>query len=219
MKNFLSHLTFNNQLAIVAFAFGFVALFAGNPYQGSSTTLDAKELGLLVEKEADLVSVEELADWIIQGRSDYRLLDLRSEKDFSEYRIPSAENIPVSKLGDSELMRNEKIVLYSEGGIRPAQAWMLLKARAYKAAYILRGGLEEWRSTILFPQLRPNPTGDQLAAAEKANAVSKFFGGTPQTGTQAGGSSTPKLVMPKLEMPAATGGTGASPKKKKKEGC
>jgi hypothetical protein len=49
--------------------------------------------------------------------------------------------------------------------------------------------------------------------------VSKFFGGTPQTDSTAA-ATTPAFTMPKLEMPqAAVTAPGATPVKKKKEGC
>jgi rhodanese-related sulfurtransferase len=217
MKDFFAHLSLNKRLGLVAFVLGFFALFAGSPYSGSEATVNTKGLALMVEKEVDHVNVQTLADWIIQGKSDYRLVDLRNEKDFAEYHIPSSENITLSDLEQSSLHRNEKIVLYSDGGIHSAQAWMLLVAKGYKGVYILRGGLEEWKDQILFPRIPENPTPAQLVEFARVKEVSKFFGGTPQSG---GGTdvTAPKLSMPKLEAPA---GVQAKPAtgKKKKEGC
>lgn len=216
MKQKLARLGLNGRLALIAFALGLIALFAGNPYQGSQVTLDAKELGIIVDRELDHVSVEELADWIIKGRSDYRLLDLRPENDFSAYHIPTAEQVAVADLGDYPIQRNEKMVLYSEGGIHSAQAWMLLKAMKFRGVYILRGGLEEWRDRILFPNIPENPTPDQASIIETMKEVSRYFGGTPQGREK--GSPAPALTLPKLEMPSS--GSPAVPgKKKKKEGC
>jgi rhodanese-related sulfurtransferase len=217
MRNVFARLSLNRKLGLFAFVLGFLALFAGSPYHGSEATVNAKELALIVEKEVDHVGVETLADWIIQGKSDYRLIDLRNEKDFIEYHIPSAENITLSGLDQSNLQHNEKIILYSDGGIHSAQAWMLLEAKGYKGVYILRGGLEEWKDQILFPRIPENPTPAQVVEFAKAKEVSKFFGGSPQMGgtTEA---AAPKLTMPKLEAPAGTQ-TKAAPGKKKKEGC
>lgn len=218
MKQKLSRLGLNGKLALIAFALGLIALFAGNPYQGTQVTLDAKELGMIVHSEIDHVSVEELADWIIKGRSDYRLLDLRSENDFPVYHIPTAEHVILAGLSDYPIQRNEKIILYSEGGIHSAQAWMLLKAMKFRGVYILRGGLEEWQTRILFPPIPQNPTPEQASLFETIEEVSRFFGGTPQG--QAGGtdSPTPTVTMPKLEMPPP-GSPSIPGKKKKKEGC
>jgi hypothetical protein len=117
----------------------------------------------------------------------------------------------------SDLQRNEKIILYSEGGIHSAQAWFLLKVQGFKSVYMLFGGLTEWQEKILFPQMPENATPEQLSAFQKIAEVSKFFGGTPQTG------STPVALQPKPSLPTPALPSGAvNPKiqtKKKKEGC
>ncbi len=216
MKNFFQNLSLNKKLAWIAFILGLAAIFAGNPYKGNSFSLDAKELALIVEKEVDHIDVEELADWIIQGKADYRLIDLRSEKEFNEYHIPTAENVQLSGINNYPMLRNEKIILYSQGGIHSAQAWMLLKAIGYKAVYILRGGLEEWTDKILFPILPQNPKPEEIASFKKLIDVSKFFGGSPQTSGKE--ELLAKKPMPKPEMPSTTSAPAIA-KKKKKEGC
>jgi hypothetical protein len=210
--------TLNQKLALVAGVLGFLAIFAGSPYKGNTATLNVKELGLIVEKETDHINVEELADWIIKGKADYRLIDVRSEKEFETYHIPSAENVPVASLFGGGIQRNEKVILYSEGGIHAAQAWFLLKAQKYHNAYILRDGLAEWKEKILFPSIGESASAEEKSAFEKRKAVSSFFGGTPQVGAT-DSNTTPQIAMPKLEMPAASAAPGGAPKKKKKEGC
>jgi rhodanese-related sulfurtransferase len=218
MKSFFKNLTLNKRLGLLLFVLGFFALLAGSPYHGSGVTLDAKELAAIIQTEADHVSAEELAGWIIEGTSDFRLIDLRSEAEYASYHIPGAENVQLTALPDYGLLRNEKIVLYSEGGIHSAQAWFLLKAKDYKGVYMLLGGLEDWKDLILFPKLPANASPDQLAAFEKTKKVSTFFGGTPQTGTAEAAPSV-AVTMPKLEAPAPAAGSAVAPVKKKKEGC
>ena len=106
---------------------------------------------------ADQVSVTTLADWIIQAKADFRVVDLRPEAAYAEYHIPPAENIPVAGLAQSSLRHNEKVILYAEDGARAAQAWMLLRAKGFKGVYILRGGLEAWKDSVLFPRVPGNP--------------------------------------------------------------
>lgn len=217
MKFSFNKWTINQKLALAVGVLGFLAVFAGSPYKGFTSKVDSQELAAVVEKEVDHVSSEELAGWIITGRADYRLVDLRKEADFSEYHIPTAENIALPSISDGQLNRGEKIVLYSEGGIHSAQAWFLLKANGYKGVYILRGGLEEWKDKILFPRLADNAPPAEVAAFEKAKLVSTFFGGSPQVGGAAA-SSAPTMALPKLEAPAGTQ-PKAGATKKKKEGC
>jgi uncharacterized protein len=214
MTGWLSRLSFNQRLALVAFVLGLVAVLA-RPTQGGSVTVSPQELAVIVQKEVDHVRPLELADWIITGRSDYRLVDLRDEQAFAAYHIPTAENIPLAALPASDLARNEKIVLYSDGGIHSAQAWFLLRAKGYKAVYMLFGGLDGWKDEVLFPAIAENPPASQLADIAKRRAVSAYFGGTP--GAAAAALPASSAAMPKVTMPA--GAKPAAAKKKKKEGC
>ena len=219
MPDFVKNLSLNGRLAAIAFVLGFVALFAGSPYTGAGATVNTKELSIVMATGADQVGVTTLADWIIQGKADFRVVDVRPEAAYAEYHLPPAENIPVAGLVQSSLQRNEKVILYAEDAARAAQAWMLLRAKGYKGVYILRGGLEAWKDSVLFPRIPENPTPAQVVEFARAREVSKFFGGTPQA---IAGDSTgaPQVAMPTLAMPSspATGAAGVT-KKKKKEGC
>lgn len=219
MPDLVKNLSLNGRLAALAFVLGFVALFAGSPYKGAGATVNTKDLSIAMATGADQVDVTILADWIIQGKADFRVVDLRSEAAFAEYHLPPAENIPVTGLASSSLRHNEKVILYAEDGAHAAQAWMLLRAKGYKGVYILRGGLEAWKENVLFPRIPENPTPAEVVEFARAREVSKFFGGTPQA---LAGDSTgaQQVAMPKLAMPAPQAASAAgAPKKKKKEGC
>jgi rhodanese-related sulfurtransferase len=216
MRKWMSALTLNQRLALLALTLGVVAIGA-RPMRGSVVTIDARDLARIVATEVDHVGVEELADWIIAGRSDYRLVDLRGAAAFASYHIPTAENVPLAALPDYPFGRQEKIVLYSDGGIHSAQAWFLLRAKGHRGVYILRGGLDEWKDTVLFPRLAENPSPSDLAANEKRKYVSRHFGGKPLTDGVGQAEAAP-VEMPKVEMPAASP-TAQLAKKKKKEGC
>ena len=107
--------TTNRALAAAALALGLLAT-AGQPLQGHRVTLDTQELATLTAGGGDHVTARELADWIVQGKADYRLVDLRDEAAYAAYRIPGAEHVPLARLVDHGLGRNEKIVLYADGG-------------------------------------------------------------------------------------------------------
>lgn len=216
LKEIFSKLTLNVKLASAAIFLGVVAFIIGNPVNNSIAKVDMQELSTMVQKEVDRVSVETLADWIIKGKSDYRLIDTRTEKEFNEYNIPTSENIPVTNLLDGGLLRNEKIILYADAGTHSAQAWFLLKAKNYMGVYILQGGLEEWKDKILFPKLALNASPEEKTKFDKLAEVSKFFGGVPQTGTSET-AMTAAPSLPKLSASAAAPAGGA--KKKKREGC
>jgi rhodanese-related sulfurtransferase len=209
-------LSVNQKLGVGALGLGFVALFA-QPGRGSVVTLDVKELATIIDTEGDHVTVGELAGWIVAGRSDYRLIDLRTDEEYAAYHIPNAENVTLTGLPDAPLERNEKIVLYSEGGIHGAQAWMLMRARGYASTYTLKGGLDQWKEDVLFPALAENATPAERARFERAAARARFFGGSPRSGAGVAIKALPD--MPKVEAPAVPAGGAPAAPKKKKEGC
>jgi rhodanese-related sulfurtransferase len=220
MPEFAWNLAPRRRLALVAFVLGLLAAFGPSPYRGAAATVNTKEAAIQMATGTDQVGVTALADWIIQGRADFRVVDLRSAADYAVYHVPPAENVPVAALTASSLQRNEKIVLYAEDGARAAQAWMLLKARGFRGVYILRGGLEAWKDSVLFPRMAADATPEQVVDFAKRREVSRFFGGAPQAASGDSTSQQTAAVMPKLSMPTPTAAAAAGPpKKKKKEGC
>jgi len=218
MRTLLSRLTLNQKLAALAVLLGAVAVFA-RPTPGGTVSLDPAELAVIVQKEIDHVAPLDLADWIVAGRADFRLVDIRDERAFAEYHIPGAENVQLAQLPDAGFARNEKIVLYSDGGIHSAQAWFLLKAKGYKRVYMLRDGLDGWKDQVLFPALTESPSPFQARRDEQLKRIATHFGGQARTSSDAAAADAPQMIaMPTLQMPAAVAAP-AAPKKKKKEGC
>jgi rhodanese-related sulfurtransferase len=214
----LRQFTVNRKLALLAVALGTLALFA-QPHRGPFVKLDTRELASVVEAQVDHVSAPELAAWIVEGHADYRLLDLRTAEEYAAYHIPTAENVPLTALADYPLLRNEKIVLYSEGGIHSAQAWMLLRAQGYEAVYMVLGGLDAWKDEVLFPSLPADAEPRTRAQFERATQIARFFGGEARVAGDAAapadGVELPKLIAP----PPMPGPATPVAKKKKKEGC
>ena len=214
----------SGRLALLLVVLGLGALAIGNPTAGTRVTLDTQDLAAIVQGEVDHVEPAELADWLIAGRQDFRLIDLRDEADFAAYHIPNAERIPIVGLEAADLARNEKIVLYSEEGIHSAQAWMLLKAKKYPAVYILVNGLKGWKDHVLYP-VQPGPGASPAEQAEfaKAAQVAAHFGGAPRAAVAPGSApalaALPAPATPAMAPPVAAPPTGAAPAKKKKEGC
>jgi rhodanese-related sulfurtransferase len=113
----------------------------------------------MVQQEADTLAVLELAAWIREGRQGYRLVDLRTEQEFSAYHIPGAENIDLTALLDSGFDRNSRVVLCSGDGVLSAQAIVFLWAQGYKRVYTLKGGVAAWQREIV---RQPPPAGTAL---------------------------------------------------------
>lgn len=212
-----SALSLNGRLAAGALCLGFLSLFA-NPYQSTVVAVDVKDLANLIDQERDHVLVGDLSAWIVEGRTDYRLIDLRGAREFAEYHIPNADNLALSSLPEAGISPTEKIVLYSDGGVHAYQAWMLMRARGYRNIYTLKGGLDQWKDEVLFPSLSENATATERARFERMAALSRFFGGTPREGgAPAVAMKAPE--MPKVEAPTAPAGAAPAKSRTKKQGC
>lgn len=216
MKNFFANLSTNKKFALIAFILGIITLFAGNPYGGGTIKVNEKELALSTINNSDKVAVTDLADWIIQGKADFELVDLRSEAKYNEYAIPNAQCIPLIQLPESDLLRNQKIIFYSDDDVASSQAWFMLKSKGYKGVYILDGGMNAWTDKVLFPKA---PIGkDELDNFEKIKEVSNYFGGQPQTDS-ALAESKPNMQLPVSTTSAQKSTKVSSGAKKKREGC
>lgn len=145
------------------------------------------------------------------GMSGGALREFSSATPMSAITVPEFVNVPHSFVvlavilmsiggfaGATWVRRNEKIVLYSEGGIHSAQAWLLL------------GGLDIRPDKEMCPNLPAETNAQEHAAFKRTVYVKRLFGDTPRKGVQEGSAkpSPPQTVTPSTEKP-----------KKRKEGC
>lgn len=223
MKKLFSELELKYKLAIVAVLLGVIALFAGDPYNGTTVKVNVKDVALTTVKNSDKINPTDLANWIIQGKADYILVDLRSPEKYSEYSLPESENIPLVELPNSDLLRNQKIILFADDEVVAAQGWFILKAKKYNSVYILEGGLNGWREKVLFPKFSANPSKDDLEKLERIKYIAEYFGGNIVTESASTEIKTEVKLPTTSVVPKSTsstsGGKVTAPKKKKREGC
>jgi len=181
---FLSKLTLNQRLGALGLALGALAVFA-NVAPGHTVTLNAKELLTSVERQEDHVTPAELAAWIIEGRNDYRLVDVRNEK-----ASPSTTSRP-RRTSPSHRHRRHARPDRQDRPLRrrwdPRRAGVdgpegpRLPARLHPAR-----GPRRLKDDVLFPVVPQSPTAEQQAQFERAAQVAKFFGGQPRAAAAPG---------------------------------
>ena len=219
MKNYLLNLSTPKKLAALAVLLAVFALIIGNSGNKNKINVNAKELALAAIKDQDKINQTTLADWLIKDKLDFILVDLRPEKEFEEYSIPNSINVKMEDLLNSDLKRNQKIILYGNDDVTSAQAWFILKSSDYKGVYILNGGMNSWKNEILYPKRSAGLTPEDSIKFEKIKQVSLHFGGTPQILNAESTSNVVVTPSPKVlpNLPRVTIPSGTT--KKKKEGC
>jgi rhodanese-related sulfurtransferase len=163
--------------------------------------------------EKDHVTAGELANWLVEKRSDFQLIDIRLPWQFDDYHIPTAINIPLAALfspeGLNKLDRSKKIVVYGLGAGHAAEAQLLLSMKSYNALS-LKEGISAWWNDVLTPvSLRSDSTSP--AGYQQAKALRQHFLGSTGGAAPAPGAAAPAPV----EVPPAQPAPGAAPGGKK----
>ena len=128
----------------------------------------------------DRVDVEELAEWLIEARKDFHLIDVRSREDYEDGRIADAENIPLAQLVSdatlSQLPTDRKIVLYSNGSENAAKASVMLRLAGFDA-HLVTGGYNAWHQRILNPEISAEELDGESPQVSAQRAYSCYFVG------------------------------------------
>ncbi len=89
---------------------------------------------------------------MMEEKTDYIILDVRTEEEFAEKHIPNAINIPNETIGDDpiwELPREDQLILvYCRSGNRSKQASEKLAALGYTNVYEF-GGIIDWDGELI----------------------------------------------------------------------
>jgi len=160
------------------------------------------------------ISTDVLADRLINQDPTVLLIDTRSEDEFNEFSLPDAVNIPVKDFFNENLnpfldQNVFDVILFSNDNFYANEAWMLGNRLGYTNLYILKGGLNEWFSTIIDPKY-PDETmpreAFELYSFRKAAGM--YFGvGEAESKTEEKPVQKKKVVtVPKKKKRAPEGG-------------
>ena len=124
---------------------------------GSSPELTPEGLLLEIIDDRRFVSVDEVADWIINQDPSVTLVDVRSQDEFDHFSLPGAVNVPLSDLlaesAETQLDCDRRsLIFFSTGSIVAEQAWMLYRRKGCLNNYVMEGGLNAWGDKIIQPE-------------------------------------------------------------------
>ena len=131
-------------------------------------------------REEDRVSVEQLAEWLIEERKDFVLIDVRSQDEFAKGKIHEARNLPLAELVTSEtiaaLPSDRKIVVYSNGSENAAKAATMLRLAGLDA-HLVTGGYNAWHQRILNPDIPAEELDGESLQVSAQRAYACYFVG------------------------------------------
>lgn len=188
---------FLNSPFLKAFSVALLVLAAGLFILSPTATLEAADrpgqseqatdaivlqMGLLtdVQAGADHVDPEQLAGWLMAGKQDLVLIDIRTPGEYQSFHLRGAVNVALTDLPGYLTPHKNKgsIVLYSNGMTHPAQGVDVLRGLGFQNVYLLTDGLHGFLEKCLKPvSLRTEPATADMAT--RINAWRSFFLASP----------------------------------------
>lgn len=136
-----------------------------------------------INNKARYLSVDYVAERLINEDPSILLIDVRSPDQSYEYSLPGSMSIPLDEIllpdwRDYLDQENMDVVLYSNGDVLADQAWILCTRQGYGNLYVMEGGLNKWFDVIMQPR-RPDETAPSEAFDRYAfrQAARIHFGG------------------------------------------
>lgn len=195
---------------------GSLAACGGQAPEGGVSAELLQKVAQGVAREEGRVKPEQLARWIIEGKKDFVLLDLRSPDAFALGHVPGAENLPLAEVVVparlASLPADRKVVVYAQQPEDTAAAATLLRLAGRDGA-VLIGGYEAWTREVLNPDVPAVATVGEAPAIAEKRAIACYFVGGQGAGAAAPAPAPARVAPPPAPAPAKAG--PAAPR----EGC
>ncbi|KAA3628058.1 MAG: rhodanese-like domain-containing protein [Bacteroidetes bacterium] len=155
------------------------------PEASNTKELSADQLLLELDDNTRFMTVDDVADLIINQDPALLLVDLRSPEEYEQFSMEGAVNIPFEDIlneeNDQYLKRVElQKVFYANNDEISEQAWVLLRRVEYQNIFVMKGGLTEWVEMIMKPvkPLEQYSQTDQELYNRRMAARRYFAGGS-----------------------------------------
>ena len=100
-----------------------------------------------------LISPDKAKDILSTQNDEYIFVDIRNPREFDNFHIEGAVNVPLQRVLDDEfipyLKDERKKVLYSNEGIKANEIRLLLTQYGYDNLFVLQGGVKYWKDNML----------------------------------------------------------------------
>jgi rhodanese-related sulfurtransferase len=195
------------QLSLYLMAGVFLTACGDNDRLSQQQARSFEQVAQSVARQDDRVLAEDLARWIIEGRKDFVLIDLRPAADYDKGHIGNAQNLVVTELVTPEkleaLPTDRKVVVYSQGSEVAGQAVVLLRLAGYDASLLL-GGYNFWAQRVLNPDISPTQADGEYPRVPEQQAIACYFVGGDKTAQASPAPRKPVVpFVPPVTQPAA----------------
>lgn len=169
-------------LVLIVLAGGLLLL----PKYDKNRGVEPEEYLKSISSSERYMTTDQLAEKMVNQDPSLILIDTRKAVEYNKFALPDAINIPLDSLftesNEGYLDQDVyDVVLYSNDNFYADQAWLMCNRLGYQNLHVLKGGLNEWFSTIINP-IKPSE-GMANSAFELYNlrkATAMYFGvGTP----------------------------------------
>jgi len=195
---------------MIVLALGLVVL----PKKKEMKETDPKVLLSAIAEKSRFLSVDLVTHRIIENDPTLLLVDLRSADQFKAFALPGSVNIqPDSLLSATTLellnQPGKDKILYANSDLTAEKAWLIGTRYSINRLYILKGGLNEWYTTIIKPgDISNAASSTDLDLISFRNAARQYFTGAGQTANEAVGKKAPEKVKVVRKAPEAASGGG-----------
>jgi rhodanese-related sulfurtransferase len=93
------------------------------------------------------LGIKQIGPRELDQKKGIMLLDVRSDREYSEGHIPGAVHVPLPEIGDrvKKLKKDKELVVYCRNGNQSIWAIKRLMGMGYKNLYNLKGGYSAWK--------------------------------------------------------------------------
>jgi rhodanese-related sulfurtransferase len=166
-----------------------------------------------VTEKSRYLSVDLVTHRIIENDPVLLLVDLRPASEFKLYSLPGSVNVQPDSLlspANLELFREpgKDKVMYANSDLTAEMAWLICARYNVGRIYIMKGGLNEWFSTIIMEQNVPaTASTTDLDLLNFRKAARQFFTGSGiPVATTTTAPASEKVTITRKQPSASSGG-------------
>ena len=168
--------------AFLLFLLGVIYLFLPAQRHSSARELSPEELLTEMQNPERFIDAEEVSFRIMEPDKSMILIDVRPEKDFEQFALPGAINIPAGNILDRQwrdLLKDheQRLVFYGYSNTAAELAWATAKRAGYENIFIMKGGLNHMFEYIFHTQLSDETPVDceEMHAQRFIREARKYF--------------------------------------------